>query len=104
LPWPLLRANGVDAQADVRREPHVRVAERPALAAVAQEVLGESFAAIVKFLDEKMGHSYVDRLNSPSGVPVNVVCRNADGAHNDYYHVVYAVNFRLDEYSHEPIN
>jgi hypothetical protein len=61
-------------------------------------------ARIEKFLDEKMGHSYVDRLSSPSGIPVNVACRNADGAHNDHYHVVYAVNFRLDEYSHEPLN
>jgi hypothetical protein len=59
---------------------------------------------LTAFLGNQIGPSYVERLKSPAGVPVNVTCRNADGPHSEHYHIVYSVLFRLDEFSHEAFN
>ena len=59
-------------------------------------------ARIINFLDARLDHSFVTRFNDPTGIPVNVDCRNADAEHNLLYHLQYATNFRLEEFSKEP--
>jgi hypothetical protein len=56
---------------------------------------------VLQFLQDRLGDSYVTRIGSPAGIPVNVVCRGADEEHNNLFRIVNAMNFRLDQFSSE---
>ncbi len=58
-------------------------------------------AKIKDFLENRLGPSYATRLTSAAGVPVNIVCRGADEAHNNFFRVVNAVNIHLEQFSSE---
>jgi F0F1-type ATP synthase membrane subunit c/vacuolar-type H+-ATPase subunit K len=61
----------------------------------------EWFKRIAAYLEHNLGHSYVVRLASPAGAPINSACKDADGPHNEVYKVQSIINFRLDEFSKE---
>jgi len=48
------------------------------------------------FLDDRLGHSYAERLLSPAGTPVNLTCNGANKEYNDLVRLVMGVNFRLE--------
>jgi hypothetical protein len=54
-----------------------------------------------QFFRERLSESYVTRLASPAGVPLNVACQGADDPHNKLYRVVNAMNFRLEQFINE---
>jgi hypothetical protein len=56
---------------------------------------------VTQFLRDRLGDSYVTRLTSPAGAPLNVACKGADEAHNNFYRVVNTMNFRLEQFSSE---
>jgi hypothetical protein len=58
------------------------------------------FTRINKFLEDRLGHSYAIRLRSPAGVPITA-CKDADQTHNDFYRIIYALNFHLEQFSQE---
>jgi hypothetical protein len=55
---------------------------------------------VMKFLEDRVGHSYVVRLFDPAGVPI-VACNGANKEHNEFYRVVYAIDFHLEKFSEQ---
>ncbi len=54
---------------------------------------------IDRYVGDSLGASYVVRLRNPAGVPITGIA--GDKEHNDLYRIIYAFNFRLDEFSRE---
>jgi hypothetical protein len=56
---------------------------------------------VTDYLNSQLGESYVRRLVSPVGYPVNVACNGADDEHNKFYRIGYALLSHLEQYSTE---